>query len=258
MSAPLFRLSGVTCSHGAREVLSDVNFTLGPGERVALLGGNGAGKTTLLHVMMGLVRPASGTVEAFGAVRVRDSDFAEVRRRAGLLFQDADDQLFCPTVVEDVAFGPINCGLSESEARAAAERVLDDLAIGHLAARVTHRLSGGEKRMVSLATVLAMEPEVLFLDEPTNALDDGSRARLLALLERLPQAMVLVTHDQAVVERLGFPPAVMREGRILPAEIHRHPHVHHHQHGHLHVGGETAAHEHHHAAPASAGAAEAK
>jgi cobalt/nickel transport system ATP-binding protein len=243
----LFRLNGVTCRYGAREVLSDLNFTLAAGERAALVGDNGTGKTTLLHVMMGLVRPTAGTVEAFGALRVRDSDFAEVRRRAGLLFQDADDQLFCPTVIEDVAFGPLNCGQNDAEARVTAEGVLRDLGIEYLAERVTHRLSGGEKRMVSLAAVLAMRPEVLLLDEPTNALDEQARERLIALLSSLPQAMVLVSHDQALVERLGFAVAVLRDGQVAPAEIHHHPHVHHHQHGHIHVEPDLAVHEHHHA-----------
>ena len=245
----LFRLTGVSCHYGARAVLRDVDFTLGAGQRVALLGGNGAGKSTLLHLMMGLTKPSSGTIAAFGVARHRNSDFIEVRRRAGLLFQDADDQLFCPTVIEDVAFGPINCGQSEDQARATAQAILDELQIAHLADRVTHRLSGGEKRLVSLATVLAMKPEVLLLDEPTNALDDASRERLVGLLGDLPQALVLVTHDQELVERLGFPPTVMRDGRVLPAAIHRHPHVHHHQHGHLHVEGETTIHEHHQGTP---------
>ncbi|MGE0651579.1 MAG: energy-coupling factor ABC transporter ATP-binding protein [Alphaproteobacteria bacterium] len=250
---PLFRLRGVSCRYGAREVLSELDFALAPGERAALLGGNGTGKTTLLHVMMGLVRPCRGTVEAFGTVRVRDSDFAEVRRRAGLLFQDADDQLFCPTVIEDVAFGPLNCGQSDAEARATAESVLHRLGIEGLADRVTHRLSGGEKRMVSLAAVLAMQPEVLLLDEPTNALDDDARERLIELLCELPQAMVLVTHEQALVERLGFTPAVLRDGRLAAAEVHRHPHVHRHQHGHIHLDPEHAVHEHHHPGPAETG-----
>jgi cobalt/nickel transport system ATP-binding protein len=251
--APLFRLDGVSCRYGTREVLSEIDFTLAPGERAALLGGNGTGKTTLLHVMMGLVRPCRGTVEAFGAVRVRDSDFSEVRRRAGLLFQDADDQLFCPTVIEDVAFGPLNCGQSDAEARATAESVLRRLGIEGLADRVTHRLSGGEKRMVSLAAVLAMQPDVLLLDEPTNALDDDARERLVTLLAELPQAMVLVTHDQALVERLGFTSAVLRDGRLAPAEVHRHPHVHRHQHEHIHVEPDHSAHEHHHAGPVEPG-----
>lgn len=241
--APLFRLRGVSFRYGTREVFSGLDFTLAPGERAALLGGNGTGKTTLLHVMMGLVRPYRGTVEAFGAVRVRDSDFAEVRRRAGLLFQDADDQLFCPTVIEDVAFGPLNCGQSDAEARATAESVLRRLGIENLADRVTHRLSGGEKRMVSLAAVVAMQPDVLLLDEPTNALDDAARERLVTVLTELPQAMVLVTHEHALVERLGFTPSVLRDGRLAAAELHRH------QHDHIHVEPDGTAHEHRHTGP---------
>jgi cobalt/nickel transport system ATP-binding protein len=187
----------------ARPLLDGVDFALDAGERVALLGDNGCGKTTLLHIMVGLIRPSSGEVHAFGRPRRTESDFVEVRAKAGLLFQDADDQLFCPTVAEDVAFGPLNLGKSRAEARAIVHATLDRLGLAHLEERVTHKLSGGQKRLVSLAAVLAMEPDVLLLDEPTNALDQSSRQRLLEILGDLPQSMVIVSHDQEVVERLA-------------------------------------------------------
>lgn len=215
MSAPLFHLSGIRFAYEpARPVLEGADFTLAPGERVVLAGGNGSGKTTLLHLMVGLLKPQAGEVTAFGQVRQAERDFREVRARAGLLFQDPDDQLFCPTVAEDVAFGPRNLGKSPAEAREIVARTLAQLALGHLADRVTHRLSGGEKRLVTLATVLAMDPDVLLLDEPTNALDEDAAARLTAVLLGLPQAMVIVSHDRAFRTRLATRTATLKEGRI--------------------------------------------
>ncbi len=216
--APLIDLSGVAFAYPGRPpVLADLSLALEGGERVTVAGPNGAGKSTLLKIVVGLLKPAAGTVRAFGAVRAREADFREVRRRAGLVFQDPDDMLFSPTVAEDVAFGPLNLGRTPAEARATAERVLSDLAIGHLSARVTHHLSGGEKRLVTLAAVLAMEPDVLLLDEPTNGLDPDHEARLVAILNRLPQAMVAVSHDAAFRAAVGTRALVLADGRLAPA-----------------------------------------
>lgn len=199
----LLRLEGVSHAFdAAHPVLRDATFTLHAGERVALLGANGSGKTTFLHVMVGLIRPKAGRVLAFGRERRTEADFVEVRAKAGLLFQDADDQLFCPTVAEDVAFGPLNLGKSKAEARDIVHATLDRLGLAPLENRVTHKLSGGQKRLVSLAAVLAMEPEALLLDEPTNALDEATRERLMEILAGLPQAMVIVSHDREVIDRL--------------------------------------------------------
>ncbi|MEI6560163.1 MAG: ABC transporter ATP-binding protein [Rhodospirillaceae bacterium] len=183
-------------------MLADAAFELRRGERVAVVGANGAGKTTLLHIMVGLVRPQAGSIEAFGALRQVEKDFIEVRARAGLLFQDPDDQLFCPTVAEDVAFGPLNLGRTPAEARTIVGRTLAMLGLEALAGRITHTLSGGERRLVSLAAVLAMEPEVLLLDEASNALDDATRERLIGILTALPQAMVVISHDEDFLARI--------------------------------------------------------
>jgi cobalt/nickel transport system ATP-binding protein len=197
-----------------RPVLEDVSFRLGAGERVALVGGNGAGKTTLLHIMVGLLKPQAGTVTAFGRERRKEADFAEVRARAGLLFQDPDDQLFCPTVGEDVAFGPLNLGRSRAEARQLVAEALTRVGLAGFEDRVTHRLSGGEKRLVTLAAILAMQPDALLLDEPSNALDDAARARLIHILAGLPLAMVIISHDQGLVDALATR-RVRLEGRRL-------------------------------------------
>lgn len=216
MTSPLFFLDGLRFAYpSGRTVLDGADFSLRAGERVALLGDNGSGKTTLLHLMVGLLTPQGGRVVAFGQERRREADFFGVRARAGLLFQDPDDQLFCPTVDEDVAFGPLNLGKSRAEAAALAEAALERVGMAGFGARVTHTLSGGQKRLVTLAAVLAMEPEVLLLDEPSNALDAGARGRLMAVLSSLPQAMVLVSHDGGLVDRLATRRVTLEHGRLL-------------------------------------------
>ena len=216
MSAPLFRLSGIYFAYGDdAPVLADAGFELRRGERVALVGPNGAGKTTLLHLMVGLVRPQAGTVEAFGRPRRCEKDFFDVRARAGLLFQDADDQLFCPTVAEDVAFGPLNLGKTPTEARAIVDRTLATLGLTGFENRITHKLSGGQRRLVSLAAVLAMEPDALLLDEASNALDEATRAHLIELLLGLPQAMVVISHDEDFLRRVTGRRVRLDKGRLV-------------------------------------------
>lgn len=214
----LFRLRDISFAYDpGRPVLDRASFALAAGERVALAGPNGAGKTTLLHLMIGLLTPQGGTVEAFGTVRKKERDFHEVRARAGLLFQDSDDQLFCPTVAEDVAFGPLNLGKGPAEARAIADETLSLLGLDGFGDRVTHKLSGGQKRLVALATVLAMKPDVLLLDEPTNGLDEATRERLTAILARLNQAMVIISHDRDVLDRLATRTVRLENGRLIGA-----------------------------------------
>jgi cobalt/nickel transport system ATP-binding protein len=229
---PLLAIDGVTVARGGRRVLDGVSLDLHPGERLALVGANGAGKTTLLRTLVGLEVPQAGTVTAFGAVRRRDGDFREVRAKAAYLFQDPDDQLFCPTVLDDVAFGPLNLGLTQRDAAARARATLARLDLAHLAARVTHRLSAGEKRLVTLAAVLAMDPQVLLLDEPTNALDEAHLARLTAILAALATTMLIVSHDAAFLARLATRAVLLRDGRLASTVIHRHPHLHDHPHVH--------------------------
>lgn len=213
----LLEVRDLTFAYAGRPaVLAGADFTLAAGERVALLGGNGAGKTTLLHLLVGLLRPQAGRVLAFGRERLEERDFHEVRARAGLLFQDPDDQLFCATVLEDVAFGPLNLGRPPPAARRIATDTLAGLGLAGYEERVTHHLSGGEKRMVSLAAVLAMTPEVLLLDEPSNALDVAARTRLLETLAGLPQAMVIVSHDPGLVDRLATRRVCLEGGKLRP------------------------------------------
>lgn len=203
MSGPLLRMTEVEFAyHPGSPLFSGLNFTLDEGQRVGLTGANGRGKSTMLHLLTGLLRPQAGTIEAFGRVRRNTSDFHEVRRQAGYLLQDADDQLFCPTVIEDVMFGPLNFGAGREEARRIAMETLDSLGLAGYAPRVTYKLSGGEKRIIALATVLAMRPRVLLLDEPTSGLDADTEERLATILEGLPQEIILISHNRPFLDRI--------------------------------------------------------
>ncbi|MFO7707783.1 MAG: ABC transporter ATP-binding protein [Desulfobacterales bacterium] len=237
--APIIDLKKVSFGYpGGPLVLRELDFRLNGGDRVGIMAPNGSGKTTLFHLIMGLVKPLSGKIEVFGRKVREEKDFVEVRRRIGLLFQDPDDQLFSPTVIEDVAFGPLNLGKPRDEAVAIARRTLAFLGLEGFEERVTFKLSGGEKRMVSLATVLAMEPEALLLDEPANGLDSRTRARLLEVLLGLDLAYVLISHELDFLASTTSTAYTMENGRIrIDAEIHPHEHVHAHPLG-------TRPHEH--------------
>jgi len=182
---------------------------------VGLVGAIGSGKTTLLHLVVGLLRPDSGHVEVLGRARREERDFLEVRERVGLLFQDPDDQLFCPTVQEDVAFGPLNQGKSREQAADAVQKALSLVGMEDFGDRITHHLSGGEKRLVSLATLLAMEPDVLLLDEPENGLDSDAYARVRNLMCSLPQAMIVVSHDHEFVRSVTSRCLRLEGGRVI-------------------------------------------
>jgi cobalt/nickel transport system ATP-binding protein len=220
---------------GRPALLHGVDLGIGASERIALIGPNGAGKSTLLHLIVGLLRPTAGRICLLGRECSSEADFRVARRELGLLFQQSDDQLFCPTVLDDVAFGPLNLGHAPEQASAIAEQTLAALGLEGYGERVTHRLSGGEKRLVALATVLAMEPRLLLLDEPTNGLDAVSAERLLDHLAGLPQAMLIVSHEQAVLERLTTRAVLLEHGTLREAELHRHAHAHRHAHLHLHA-----------------------
>ena len=215
MSDALIALEGIHFTYAPnRVVLRDCDFHLRPTERVALTGTIGSGKTTLLELIVGLLRPDAGRVVVFGEPRTTERDFREVRQRVGLLFQNSDDQLFCPTVAEDVAFGPLNLGRSRDEVRHIVAETLNALDLHGYEDRITHQLSGGEKRLVALATVLAMDPEVLLLDEPTSGLDPESSERVTQILMNLPQAMVIVSHDQTQLARMATSSVALSVGRL--------------------------------------------
>jgi cobalt transport protein ATP-binding subunit len=196
------------------EALRGVSFVLEPGERVALLGANGAGKTTLALHLNGLLVPERGTVHVAG-LPVVDAHLKEIRRRVGMVFQDPDDQLFMPTVAEDVAFGPANLGLTGVELE---QRVIDALdAMGMLdtSDRAPHHLSFGQRRRVAVATVLAMDPDVLVFDEPTSNMDPVGRREFALALAGLDVTMLTITHDLSHALRTCPRSLVMRDGELV-------------------------------------------
>ncbi|WP_022940276.1 energy-coupling factor ABC transporter ATP-binding protein [Psychromonas hadalis] len=199
-------------------VLKEINFSLYAGERVVINGDNGAGKTTLLHLIVGLKKAKQGDIIALGEVCKTEKQFNKLRAKVGLLFQDPDDQLFCPTVLEDVMFGPLNLGFSKQQAIEKSLATLNSLGLQGFESRITHQLSGGEKRMVTLASVLVMEPDVLMLDEPTNALDEKAKQRLLHVLQALPQAMIIISHDKVFTEQLVTRNLYLQNGHLVASQ----------------------------------------
>ena len=195
------------------EALRGVDFMVHRGERVALLGPNGSGKTTFLLHLNGILR-GTGFIEVCGT-ELADSSLKSIRRKIGFLFQDPDDQLFLPTVLEDVAFGPLEHGCPAEEAIRRARAALERVGLQAEAARAPHRLSAGQRQRVALAGILAAEPEILVLDEPTTHLDPPSRAAFLTLLEGLPQSLLLVSHDVAFAARLAKRAVFFEQGRIV-------------------------------------------
>ena len=194
--------------------LRDVSLAVQSGEKVALVGPNGAGKSTLMLHLNGILQPVSGSVTVCGLL-VDDKALGKVRARVGLVFQDPDDQLFSPTVFDDVAFGPIYQGFSEKEVRARVDRALAAVQMCDYIARVSHHLSVGEKKRIAIATVLSMDPEILVLDEPTAGLDPRARRGLITLLRTLPQTMLISTHDLRMVAELLPRTVVMDHGEVV-------------------------------------------
>ncbi|MFI5854982.1 energy-coupling factor ABC transporter ATP-binding protein [Streptomyces parvulus] len=176
------------------QALFGVDFSVARGERVALLGPNGAGKTTLVLHLNGILTAGAGSVAVAG-MPVDKRNMAEIRRRVGIVFQDPDDQLFMPTVREDVAFGPAAAGMKGPELEACVDRALDLVGMAEFKDRPPHHLSFGQRRRVAVATVLAMEPEILVLDEPSSNLDPASRRELADILRSLDVTVLMVTHD---------------------------------------------------------------
>jgi cobalt transport protein ATP-binding subunit len=193
--------------------LNGVELSVARGEKVALVGPNGAGKSTLMLHLNGILS-GEGKIEING-LPVTRANLRTVRRQVGLVFQNPDDQLFSPTVFEDVAFGPMHLGLAEVEVRDRVARALQLIGMEGFADRLSHHLSVGEKKRIALATVLSMDPDVLVLDEPSAGLDPRSRRSLIELMRELPQTLLVSTHDLALVHELLPRMAIMDEGCIV-------------------------------------------
>ena len=197
-----------------RPVFNGLSFVLRPGERIGLHGSNGTGKTTFFRLLMGLEKPRSGRLLFHGAPVTTAGELHRLRCAVGYVMQNADDQLFSPTVLEDVAFGPLNLGLPRDEARDRAMQALESTGLAGLAGRATHRLSGGEKKLVSIASVLSMHPEALLLDEPTAFLDDASRERMLEILGSLHLARIIISHDREFLQKTATAFVTVRDGAL--------------------------------------------
>ncbi|MBL8928524.1 MAG: ATP-binding cassette domain-containing protein [Kineosporiaceae bacterium] len=198
------------------QALFGVDLTVERGERVALLGPNGAGKTTLVMHLNGILVGGRGRVSIAG-LEVSAPNLREIRRRVGIVFQDPDDQLFMPTVRDDVAFGPANLGLRGAELDDRVEQALRTVGLTDLADRPPHHLSFGQRRRAAVATVLAMQPEILVLDEPSSNLDPASRRELAEVLESLDVTVLMVTHDLPYAAQL-CPRSVILSGGVVAAD----------------------------------------
>ncbi len=268
-----FQVEKINFSYHHQIALKDVNLTVRQGDRIAILGANGSGKSTLLKILDALYFPQGGTVRAFGeslteeALQDETRAFA-FRRHVGLVFQDPDVQLFSPTVWDEVTFAPLHLGLPRNEVIERADWAMDLLGITKLRDRAPHRLSGGEKKKVALASILALRPDVWLLDEPTASLDPRSQSRLLDFigeLRRDGKTIITATHDLDIVEEIadrvvmfceeheitgeGTPREMLSDyDRLIECNlIHEHRHQHRedgteHAHHHLH----PVAHEHQH------------
>ena len=203
------------------EALCGVSFCITHGEKVALVGANGAGKSTLLLHTNGLLIPSQGEV-VMGGIKLTRRTLPLVRQSVGLVFQDSDNQLFMPTVEEDVAFGPSNMRLEPEEIRRRVTEALDAVGALHLRGASPFRLSGGQKKRVAIATVLAMEPSVLVMDEPTSNLDPRARRQIIDLIRRFSHTTLIATHDMEMVLDLCDRTIVMKEGRIVADGSTRH------------------------------------
>jgi cobalt/nickel transport system ATP-binding protein len=192
--------------------LDGVDFELFPGETVALFGANGSGKTTFVLHLNGLLE-GRGEIEVCG-LPLKKETLGQIRQKIGIVFQDADDQLFMPSVLEDVAFGPLNLGASPEQAAARARIALEQVGMQGIANKAPYHLSAGEKKRVAIAGVLAMEPAVLVLDEPTTFLDPPGQRALTALLAGLPQSKLIVTHDPEFAQSLATRAVFFEKGRI--------------------------------------------
>ena len=260
-ATPVFDVADVHYAYHDTPALNGLSLTIHAGQRIVLLGANGSGKSTLLRLLDGLYFPSRGRIEAFGEA-LTEERFAEdetalaFRGRVGLVFQNPDVQLFNPTVFDEIAFGPLQMGWPKDEVRRRVARALDDFAIAHLKDRPPHRLSGGEKKRVALASVLVLEPDVLLFDEPTASLDPQSASHLIDLLVESRgsgRTVVTATHDLDIVEDIADHCFVLDAGRVI-AEGSPHEILHDVallkraglSHAHLHLHGAHAAHSHHH------------
>lgn len=215
MSHHIVRTSQVSYTYpDGTHALRGINFEARHGEAIALVGGNGAGKSTLLLTLCGALAPTSGEIR-IGGIPVVKKNLPAIRKSVGMVFQNPDDQLFMPTVLEDVCFGPLNMGMPDRDALEHAQRALETVGLWDIRDKASHRLSGGEKRGAAIASVLSMEPDVLVMDEPSTHLDPLSRRKMIQFLQGFIHTRIIATHDLAMVLDLCPRIILMHEGQIV-------------------------------------------
>jgi cobalt/nickel transport system ATP-binding protein len=227
---PLLELRDISFSHSKKTpaILEELNFSITT-ERIGIIGPNGCGKTTLFQLIMGLLPATTGEILLNGTQMKNEADFQKLRQKLGFLFQNSDDQLFSPTVLEDVAFGPLNMGKTPDEARKISIQTLEQLGLHGFEERITHKLSGGEKKLVALATILSMQPDLLLLDEPSNNLDPATRNRLITILRNLNQAHIIISHDLDFLASTCTRLYTIADKQLIACkdkQIHSHEHIH--------------------------------
>lgn len=268
MAEPLYTLKGVSYSYsGTIPALRELSLEIARGDRVAVIGANGTGKSTLLAVLDALLFADTGTVDAFGKRlterTMNDAAFQKrFRSKVGYVFQNPEIQLFCPTVREDIVFGPLQLGVTKDEIKNRFDAVVERMHIGHLVERSPHQLSIGEKKKIAIASVLIIEPEVLLLDEPTAGLDPQTTRDIIGVLfdaHRAGKTVVMATHDLHIVEeiadiihifgkdktiiRSGKPEDILTDHEFLQSQNLVHTHVHRHLHtSHVHTHGHAGNH----------------
>jgi cobalt transport protein ATP-binding subunit len=210
---PILEINDLSFNYpDGKQALTGVNFKAAPGEKIALVGANGAGKSTLLNHLNGIFT-GQGTIAVDG-LELNKKNLGKIRALVGVVFQNPDDQLFSPTVYEDVAYGPIYQGLDKKSVAMKVSLALQAVQLEEYAERNPTHLSGGEKKRVAIATVLSMDPKILVFDEPTAGLDPRSRRELIHLLEQLPQTMILATHDLAMAEQITSRTVLLSQGQV--------------------------------------------
>lgn len=202
-----------------KNVFKRLNFVLKEGEKVGIIGPNGSGKTTLLHLIVGILKPFSGEIKIFDKVRKDEKDFREVREKIGLVFQNPDDQLFSPTVAEDIAFGPLNLGKPREEIYKIIKDTLAALGLQGFEDRITYRLSEGEKKLVAIGTILSMQPQVFLLDEPTTDLDERNRERIIDIIKGLSTSYIIASHDVDLLKKTTNTVYRLKDSGLNPISI---------------------------------------
>ncbi len=236
MGTPILELKSISFKYTTSKeyILKGLSFKIEPKDRIGIIGANGEGKTSFLHVCVGLLNPQEGEILFKGQIVKTDKDLISLRRSIGLVFQNPEDQLFSPTVLEDVAFGPLNLGLSKEKARDRAIWALEQVGLSGFEDRITNKLSGGEKKLLSLATILAMKPEIMLLDEPTTGLAPSTRETIIHLLNAQDIGFVIVSHDWDFLARTTKKLFVMEGGELIEADMDiLHKHYHAHPYGYL-------------------------